>query len=241
MALSFLSGWRRRRRRGGIVSRYPARLDAGILPVKALSRAKQRLTEHFGEEGRAEIARALLDDALELCRQSSRFLAWWVVSDDDEVLDLATSYGCKGIRDAGDSLNGALMQAAHVVAREGAVSMTVVPSDAPLAYAGDLRDLLDTGSTSDIVVVPSERDGGTNGLYMRPPTLMKPVFGTSSMKAHVAIAERLGHRCSILVLPRLALDIDTVDDVDTFLRKDKMGTSRTAAVLKRLRGDESGA
>ena len=209
--------------------------------MKSLSRAKQRLVEHFGEEGRAEIARALLADALELCRQSSGFLAWWVVSDDDEVLDLATSYGCRGLRDAGDSLNTALTQAAHAVAREGAVSMTVVPSDAPLAYAGDLRDLVDTGSTSDIVVVPSERDGGTNGLYMRPPTLMQPVFGTSSMKAHVAIAERLGHRCSILVLPRLALDIDTIEDVDAFLRKDKMETSKTFAVLKRLRGDAAEA
>jgi 2-phospho-L-lactate/phosphoenolpyruvate guanylyltransferase len=212
-------------------------MDAGILPVKALAKAKQRLAEHYGEESRSEIARALLTDALELCRQSSGFLTWWVVSEDAEVLDLATTYGCYGIKDEEQTLNGALTLASYAVAREGAESITIVPGDAPLAYAGDLQDLVDTGTTSDIVVVPSERDGGTNGLYMRPPTLMEPHFGTSSLQAHVALAERLGHRCSILVLPRLALDIDTPDDVTRFLKKDNLGTSKTSEVLRRLHPD----
>ncbi|MDQ3940666.1 MAG: 2-phospho-L-lactate guanylyltransferase [Actinomycetota bacterium] len=209
-------------------------MDAGILPVKGLGRAKQRLLERFGDEGRAEIARALVTDALELCRQSSGLLSWWVISDDREVLDLAASYGCRGIQDQADSLNGALGQAVQTVMFEGASSITIIPADAPMAYVGDLRDLLDTGSTSDIVIVPSERDGGTNALYLRPPDLMEPRFGTASMQAHVSLAERLGHRCSILILPRLALDIDTPEDVDAFLRKDKLGTSNTATVLQRL-------
>lgn len=215
-------------------------MDVGILPVKGLNRAKQRLVERFGEEGRAEIARALLSDALELCRTSSGFLSWWVVSDDPEVLDLAGGYGCHGLKDQADSLNGALSQAAHAVAMEGATSITIVPSDAPLAYSGDLRDLVDTGTTSDIAIVPSERDGGTNALYMRPPTLMEPRFGTASMQAHVSLAERLGYRCSILVLPRLALDIDTPEDVEAFIRKDKMRTSKTSEVLRRLTGAVDG-
>lgn len=210
-------------------------MDVGILPVKGLARGKQRLAEHFGEEGRVEITRALLSDAMDLCRASSGFLTWYVTSDDAEVLDIATSHGCRGIKDDIGSLNSALAYAVQTVAADGASSITIVPSDAPLAYAGDLRDLVDTGSTSEIVVVPSEKGGGTNGLYMRLPTTMEPRFGAASMQAHVSLAERLGHRCSILVLPRLALDIDTLEDVDAFLAKDKVGTSQTAAVLKRLR------
>lgn len=216
-------------------------MDAGILPVKGLARGKQRLAEHFGEAGRAEIARALLADAMELCRQSSAFLTWFVISDDAEVLDIATAHGCRGIKDEICSLNSALAYASQTVAAEDASSITIIPSDAPMAYAGDLRDLVDTGSTSEIVVVPSEKGGGTNGLYMRLPTSMEPRFGPASMQAHVSLAERLGHRCSILVLPRLALDIDTVEDVDTFLAKDKVGTSHTAAVLRRLRQTEEPA
>jgi 2-phospho-L-lactate guanylyltransferase len=113
--------------------------------------------------------------------------------------------------------------------------MTVIPSDVPLAFAGDLQDVLDTGSTSEIVVVPSGRGGGTNALYLRPPDLIEPQFGKSSLRAHIRLAERRGHRCSILSLPRLALDIDTADDVEAFMARPKFAASHTADVLENLR------
>ena len=213
-------------------------MDAGILAVKALDRAKSRLAEHFDEAARAEIVRALLEDALRLCKDSA-FLTWWVTSDDEEVLDRAQSYGFNTVKDSTGTLNGALQEAVLVAKAEGANSVTMIPSDIPMAYGGDLRDLVDTGMTSDAVVVPSARDGGTNGLYLRPPDLLTPRFGQASLQAHLSLTERLGFRCSILVLTRLALDIDTIDDVDEFLAKDKMRTSKTYEVLSRLRGEST--
>ena len=215
---------------------YPVAMDAGILAVKSLDRAKRRLGEHFSDAERMEIARALLEDALKLCKDAS-FLTWWVASDDDEALERAQAYGFRGVKDQTGTLNGALQQAVIAAKSEGAVSVTMIPSDIPLAYGGDLRDILDTGATSEVVVVPSARDGGTNALYLRPPDILTPRFGTASLQAHLSLAERLGHRCSILVLTRLALDIDTVADVEEFLAKDTMGTSQTAALIKRLRPD----
>lgn len=201
-----------------------------------MKKAKGRLGEHFDEAGRLEIARALFEDALALCRAAS-FITWWVVSDDEEALTLAQSSGFNTVQDQTGTLNGALQQAVMAIKAEGAQSVTMIPSDIPMAYEGDLRDLMDTGSTSEVVVVPSSRDGGTNGLYLRPPDILTPRFGTASLQAHLTLAERLGYRCSILVLPRLALDIDTIEDVDEFLRKDTMGKSKTAEVLTRLRPD----
>jgi 2-phospho-L-lactate guanylyltransferase len=209
-------------------------MDAGILPVKNLKLAKGRLAEHFSEDGRARLARALLEDAFDLCRTAS-FLTWWVTSDDEEVLTMAQSYGFNTVKDQTGTLNGALQQAVLEVKIAGAQSVTMIPSDVPLAYAGDLRDLIDTGSTSEVVVVPSMRDGGTNGLYLSPPDILTPRFGTASLQAHLALAERLGFRCSILVLTRLALDIDTIEDVDEFIRKDGQGTSKTSEALRALR------
>jgi 2-phospho-L-lactate guanylyltransferase len=209
-------------------------VDAGILPVKRLDQAKRRLGEYFSEEDRMEISRALFADALELCNKSG-FLTWWVTSDDEEVLETAQSHGFNTVKDKTGSLNGALQQAAAVTIAAGAESVTMIPSDVPLAYSGDLQDVLDTGSTSEVVVVPSERDGGTNGLYLRPPDIMAPRFGASSLKGHIQLAERLGFRCSILILPRLALDIDTIEDVDAFLSKELHAPNRTAEVLNRLR------
>ena len=217
---------------------YPGDMDAGILPVKGLDTAKQRLGEQLDDAQRREVALALAEDAMRLARESS-FLTWWVVSDDDEIHDMARSYGLNGVKDQQEGLNPAVRQAVEVVVREGATSVTIVPSDVPLAYSGDVRDLVDTGATSEIVLVPSAKDGGTNALYIRPPDLIVPRFGEASMQAHLALAERLGHRCSILVLPRLALDIDTIDDVDEFLAKDTVGRSSTAAVLKKIRGKAS--
>ena len=215
-------------------------MDAGILPVKRLDKAKQRLGEHFSDEARLQIARALLEDALRLCRSTAGFITWWVVSDDPNVLDRASAYNLFGIKDESETLNGAVAFATRKVEMEGATSVTIIPSDAPLAFEGDLRDLLDTGTTSDLVLVPSERDGGTNAVYMRPPTLLDPQFGPHSLNAHMSLAGRLGLRCSMLVLPRLSLDIDTLEDVDDFLRRDTLGTSTSARVLKTLRPMASG-
>ena len=112
--------------------------------------------------------------------------------------------------------------------------MTIFPSDVPLAWEGDLRDIVDTGATSSVVVAPS-RDGGTNALYLSPCDALTPSFGRFSFKAHLAEAERLGIRCTMLSLPRLELDIDTIEDVDAYLARPKAADTRTSQVLTEIR------
>ena len=203
--------------------------------MKRLDRAKRRLAEHLSARDHREAVTALLADALDLCASAS-FFTWLVVSDDDEVLRRAQERGFGTVTDRGRGLNDALALAVDVAAQAGATSATIIPSDVPLAWAGDLRDILDTGETSDIVVVPS-RDGGTNALYLSPPDVMSPHFGTASFTAHLAEAERLGKRCSILSLARLELDIDTIEAGDLFLARPKAAESASATVLARVRGD----
>ncbi len=205
-------------------------MDAGILPVKRLDRAKQRLADDFDEEQRVAIARALLDDALDLC-ESSPFLSWWVVSDDETVRACAHERGLSTLEDGGSGLNDALVLAIATVAGAGAGSTTIVPVDVPLARPEDLQDLLDTGTTSDVTVVPSERDGGTNGLYLRPPGILAPRFGPGSLASHLAAAERAGLRCSILSLDALSLDIDTLEDIQTLMSVDRASRTKTGALL----------
>ncbi len=208
-------------------------VDAGILPVKRLDRAKARLSTHLQPDQRRRVAEALLDDALELCA-SSDFITWWVVSDDGCVLEKAADRGFNVIEDPGVGLNPALSLAIEEIAARGWESVTVIPSDAPLAFRGDLVDLLDTGATSEMVLVPSD-DGGTNALYMAPPDLVAPEFGQGSLRKHLDLADRNGIRCALLALPRLALDIDTIEHARAFLNKPIYGDSRTAAVLRELR------
>jgi 2-phospho-L-lactate/phosphoenolpyruvate guanylyltransferase len=209
-------------------------VDAGLLPVKRLDQAKRRLAAHFGYSARIQIARALLLDALDLCGRTD-FLSWSVVSDDRDVLATAERRGLGVVEDPGKGLNAALIRAVAGLAGKGARSVTVLPADVPLAFREDLEDVLDTGATSDVVVVPSWDDGGTNALFMKPPDLMPPRFGGASLRAHVEQASKLGARCSILGIDRLALDIDTIEDADEFLARKKLVSCHTERVLMRLR------
>jgi 2-phospho-L-lactate/phosphoenolpyruvate guanylyltransferase len=207
-------------------------MEAGIVPVKRLDQAKSRLADAYGHAQRAAIARALMEDALELCRRVD-YLTWFVVSDDQSVIDLAEARGLVAVRDAGAGLNQALLLAMDEVLGQGARSVTIIPADVPLTAPEDIADLIDTGATSDVVLVPSGPDGGTNGLYMRPPGLIHPSFGVGSLGAHAESARVRSLRCSILGLPRMELDIDTPDDVDALLATGS--TSRTATVLRGLK------
>jgi 2-phospho-L-lactate guanylyltransferase len=208
-------------------------MDAGLLPVKRLDDAKRRLLPHVTDEDRLTIARALFEDALDLC-ESVPGLEWWIVSDDDEVLEEAGRRDFGVVTDPGTGLNDALGSGISTVMQAGADSVTIIPSDVPLAWAGDLHDIADTGATSSVVVVPS-RDGGTNALYLSPADVLRPSFGEFSFKAHLADAERLGIRCTMLALPRLELDIDTIEDVDAYLARPKPAETRTSTVLAEIR------
>jgi 2-phospho-L-lactate guanylyltransferase len=207
-------------------------VDVGLLPVKALAAAKQRLGPDFDPEERREIARALLEDALEMC-VSTPFLRWWVVTADDAAASAARARGLDVVDDAGEGLNHALSTAVQAATDAGATSVTIIPADVPLGIRDDIVDLLDTGATSDLVLVPAPRDGGTNGLHMSPPGLVEPRFGPGSLQSYVELADRRGLRCSILSLERLTLDIDTMEDVAHFLESSPSG--HAAEALRRLR------
>jgi 2-phospho-L-lactate/phosphoenolpyruvate guanylyltransferase len=207
-------------------------MDVAVMPVKRLSYAKGRLASHFEAPERLELARALFEDTLELAERAS-FLTWLVVSDDATVLTLAADKHLGVLEDRGGGLNAALAQAArHLEARE-ADSMTVVPADLPLAAPEDLLDVIETAHDADVVIVPSGRDGGTNALALRPPGLLEPSFGRDSFAAHFERAQRLSARCVVLPLPRMSLDIDTIEDVEDLLGRAASPPTRTLGALRR--------
>lgn len=207
-------------------------MDAGVLPVKSPRRAKSRLEGPLDSAGRIAVAEALLEDALALVGGAA-FLTWWIVSDDGDVLRRAAALGLHTVHDPGDGLNRAVAAAVAAASAGGAASVTVVAADLPLARPDDLRDVLDTGATSDVVVVPSDA-GGTNVLYLSPPDVLQPQFGVHSLGMHMRAAEALGLRCTILSVPGLMLDVDTVDDLDELTARPEGTATSTAAAAARV-------
>jgi 2-phospho-L-lactate guanylyltransferase len=207
-------------------------MDAGILPIKSPRIAKRRLERDLEPPLHAALVETLYLDALDLCVASAG-LEWLIVSDDETVIRAASSRGLGTLHDPGTGLNRAIQEALSAVRTQGADAALVIPCDVPLARPDDIQEVLDTGATSDVVLVPSGVDGGTNGLFMRPTDLLEPSFGPSSLQAHLESAEAAGSRCSVLPLARLALDLDTIEDVRRLMKQPESETmGRTERLLR---------
>lgn len=206
-------------------------MDAGLIPVKRLDGAKRRLAPALDSRQRRALAEALLEDALELCATVD-FLDWWMVSDDREVLERAARSGLSVVNDLDGDLNRALERAIEAIGARR--SVTIVPCDVPLARRSDLEDLIDTGATSDVVLVPSAGDGGTNGLYLSPPSVLAPRYGPASMAAHLSAAHSQKLRVSVLDLPSLAKDIDSLDDLEEFMKDERASDTAAGRLLTSL-------
>ena len=100
-------------------------------------------------------------------------------------------------------------------ARADADALLVVPGDLPLISAADiiaLTDALALARAPSVVIAPS-RDGGTNGLLLRPPGVMAPAYGPGSAARHQAAARAAGAVVAVVETARWALDIDTPEDL----------------------------
>lgn len=212
---------------------YLAHMYAGIVPLRSPHHAKKRLAGRFSEIERRALAEAMCDDALRLALATDR-LRWWVVSDSEDLRARARALGLDSVADEGTDLNAALAAAIAEVSSAGAEGVVIVPGDLPLVTSEDLSDLLDTAATSDVVVVPSGEDGGTNGLALTPPDLMPPHFGPASLQAHVADAEDRGLRCTVLALDRMALDLDTPEDAERIVGEGEGHSGATVTLLREL-------
>jgi 2-phospho-L-lactate guanylyltransferase len=88
------------------------------------------------------------------------------------------------------------------------------------------------GPPPSTVLVPSRSGLGTNAVLLSPPGALSLRFGEPSFPAHLANARQLGLRTEVLELAGLGLDLDTPDDLDTFL-----ASPSATATYRVLRGD----
>ena len=92
--------------------------------------------------------------------------------------------------------------------------LLLVMADLPYLAAADIAALIEAGRTSP-VVIGEAKDGGTNALLLRPPTVLKFSFSREhrSSQTHAEQARAAGIEPVILRRPGLAQDIDTPADL----------------------------
>ncbi|MXX77225.1 MAG: 2-phospho-L-lactate guanylyltransferase [Holophagales bacterium] len=215
-----------------------------VLPVKAWSEAKRRLSPVLSAGEREELARSMLDDVLAAIAGVSGITGTLAVTADGVAARYLAEAGCEVLSEPRRGLNRALGTAAEELGRRGASTMLVLPIDLPLVTAADLEELCarhledrrsqGAGSAPGgaVTVVPDRFRSGTNALVCSPPGCIPFRFGDGSFHAHLREAARAGAAHSSIVLANLGLDVDHPDDLAELLRLDR--SSRTGRLLRKL-------
>ena len=194
-------------------------MRVALIPMKELAQAKMRLADVLERAGRAELALAMLTDVVAACHDSGCFHRVTVVSNDGEALRYAAELGATPLAEpaALGGLNESLaFGQRHAGGRDGVDELVILPADAPLVRAEDLRAVIDAlaGAPGPRAVLVRSRDNGTNALALRPPDAIGMHFGRNSADAHRAAAEAAGIAVVELVNERLAYDIDAPEDLE---------------------------
>jgi 2-phospho-L-lactate guanylyltransferase len=184
-----------------------------LIPVKDLSRAKQRLAPVLDQSARTALAQAMLTDVLQVIASANADDVALVTSD-PFASELAQHYRFSIIPDESNlSETDAIQKASRVCESRGIETTVVLPGDIPLIQSADIHALYDSAPASGSVLVPSRDKRGTNAVLRRPASLFPLRFGNDSFIPHLAAAVGAERACVVLSLPGIALDIDTADDL----------------------------
>ena len=222
-----------------------------VLPVKAWSEAKRRLSPILSGDERQELARCMLDDVLAAIAGAAPITGALAVTADPVAREYLERVGCESLPEPRRGLNRALDTAAGELKRRGAATMLVLPIDLPLVTSPELSDLCAhhlavrrCGSDNPepraaVTVAPDRFRSGTNALVCSPPGCIPFRFGDGSFHAHLHEAERRQALSSSLSLDGLSLDVDHPDDVAELLRRGSSSGSagflRGLGIAERLR------
>jgi 2-phospho-L-lactate/phosphoenolpyruvate guanylyltransferase len=188
-----------------------------VLPVKRWGDAKRRLgTTGLSDGTRRALAEAMVTDVLIALRRAQRVDATLVVTGEPAAEALAGGYDAAAVHDPEDrGHNAAALRGIDAALRMGAARVLLVPGDTPGLDPKQVDALLARPvGEREVVIVPDRHGTGTNALLLTPPDAMAPSFGTGSRERHERDAAAAGLRVEVVDVPTLALDVDTLADLE---------------------------
>lgn len=190
-------------------------MKAILIPVKEFREAKKRLAPHFSPADRAALAEAMCEDFFRVVAATRCADRVFVVSKEPGALSRARKLGWETIVESRQSSESVSVDAgSRYCAERGVQALLRLPIDLPLVEPSDIEAVFDQlQAAPSVVLVPSSDGTGTNALLRSPAVLFPSHFGPNSFPRHLADAEASGARVRVLRNPRLALDIDELDDL----------------------------
>jgi 2-phospho-L-lactate guanylyltransferase len=204
-----------------------------VVPFKDLEAAKERLSSRLGPDERRALVLAMLDDVLGALSRVPALEGVLVVTREPEVMKRVARFGAEILGEpVNEGHTAAVQRAVRELERRRTAAMLCVSGDLPAVTPAELAALLRAlGPPPSVVLAPSRDDRGTNAVVVSPPGALPLRFGEPSFPAHLARARELGLRTEVMRLSGTALDLDTPDDLDFFLR-----TRSETATYELLRG-----
>jgi 2-phospho-L-lactate guanylyltransferase len=208
-------------------------VTVAVVPFKDLDAAKERLSGRLDTRARRTLVLAMLDDVLGALSRATGLSGVLVVTREPEVVKRAVRFGAEVLEEpANEGHTAAVRRAVQELERRSAAAMLCVSGDLPALSPAEVAAMLRAlGPPPSVVLAPSRDGRGTNAVAVAPPGALPLRFGEPSFPNHLAHARELGLRTEVLELAGTALDLDTPDDLDFFLR-----TSSDTATYRWLRG-----
>lgn len=190
-------------------------MKAILIPVKTFRDSKTRLAPHFSADARAALADALCEDFFRVVAQVADSTRVFVASREPAALERARANGWETIVEPEQISESRSVDAASLWCEAtGVRALLRLPMDLPLVTPEDIDAILAAADEAPSTILVPSRDGtGTNALLRSAPTLYPSHFGPNSFARHRQEAEHCGARVKVLRNPRIALDIDELDDL----------------------------
>ena len=210
----------------------------GVVPVKELVGAKQRLAGFLTPGERHELAVVMLEEVLAALAGARGLAAVALVTLDPHATAIARREGWRVITaGARDGHTGAVDAGRRVLAAEGVAGILTLPGDIPATTPEEIDAVLAAHPPGhplgpSFSIVPAHDEQGSNTVVVSPPLAVKLRFGEASYFPHLDAARAVGIEPNIVRLPGIAMDIDHPADLAMFLRLPLSVGTRTRGVLE---------
>ncbi len=192
-----------------------------LIPVKDLSKAKQRLGAALDQAHRSQLAEAMQHDVMLAASGVRSRVDIALVTSDRRAQELAAEFDFLVIDDTrSQSETAAIEMATAWCEARGYDTTIVIPGDIPLARAEELHQVLDAAPEEGAVFVPAYDGRGSNCILRRPASIIPLRFGNDSFVPHCEAMRRTGKPLIILEMPGIGLDIDNPHELDLLLARD---------------------
>lgn len=208
-----------------------------VLPLKGLKGAKDRLSNILKPEERAALVAAMAQDVLSALTSATSLAGVLVISDADDIKEMVQKYPVELIPEGeAKGLNEAISHASKVLANRGVDTIMVIHGDIPLIKPQDIDVIIDASPPApSITIAPCSQKDGTNVMVCSPPDAISFHYGKQSFSKHMKVALDKGIKATQISNDRLALDIDTGEDLQILLghlNKGEVGEKTTGFLRK---------